>query len=110
MADLILRAFLAHIVSDVLLQPDLLSKKKGQAQRWLIFHGVVTFLSLLFFGWGVFSLRWILFSTLTSISHYIIDLIRIRRGKKNIFISILDQALHFVAIGLFLFIFFKLLG
>ncbi|MEW6007484.1 MAG: DUF3307 domain-containing protein [bacterium] len=110
MADLILRAFLAHIVSDVLLQPDLLSKKKKSARIWLILHGIITFIALLFFGWGISPcLKWILFSILTSISHYFVDFFRIKRGKKGILISILDQALHFGFIGLFLFLFFKLL-
>lgn len=109
MADLFLRAFLAHIVSDVLLQPDILSKKKEKRRIWIMLHGFITLASLLFFGWGVISLRWILFSLLTSLSHYIVDLIRIKRGKKGIIIGIIDQAFHFAFIGLFLFIFFRLL-
>ncbi len=109
MGDLFLRAFLSHIVSDVLLQPDLLSKKKKERGLWLILHGIITLASLLFFGWGVFSLKWVLFSISTSTLHYVVDYFRIRQGKKGILISILDQALHFAFIGLFLFIFFNLL-
>ncbi|MEW6103053.1 MAG: DUF3307 domain-containing protein [bacterium] len=109
MADLFLRAFLAHIVSDVLLQPDILSKKKRDAGKWLIAHGIITLIALLFFGWAVSPyLKWALFSILTSISHYFVDFFRIKRGKKSILISILDQALHFAFMGLFLFIFFRL--
>lgn len=104
MADLFLRAFIAHIVSDVLLQPDILSKKKEKREKWIIFHMIVTFASFLFFGWGVLSLKWVLFSLLASISHYIIDRIRIKKGKKGIFIGILDQSSHFACIALFLFI------
>lgn len=109
MANLFLRAFLAHIVSDILLQPDILSKKKEKQKRWVIIHGIITFISLMFFGWGVFSLKWLLFSLLNSISHYIIDLIRIKKGKKGIIVGILDQALHFAFMGLFLFILFSII-
>ncbi|HAW49765.1 TPA: hypothetical protein DCX16_02285 [bacterium] len=102
MADFALRAFIAHVVSDLLLQPDLLSKKKKKAMMWLLIHGAITFICLIFFGWGIISIRWILFSLLLSLSHIIVDFIRIRIGRKGVVVGIIDQLVHFGFMALFL--------
>ena len=109
MADLLLRAFLAHVVGDILLQPDWLSKKKRKIRLFILLHGAILFSIFLFFGWGVFSLQWVIFCILVSGFHILVDWTKIRIGREGILIGIIDQSLHLGSIVLFAYILFQLI-
>jgi hypothetical protein len=108
MADYILRAILAHIVADLLLQPDFLSKKKKRKKEWILLHSLIVFLSLCFFGWGVLSIRWVFLSISISLLHTLIDWERIKFVKKEgILVGIIDQTLHIGGIWLLVYIVYR---
>ncbi|MEK9149321.1 MAG: DUF3307 domain-containing protein [Candidatus Desantisbacteria bacterium] len=109
MADLLLRAFLAHIVGDILLQPDFLSKKKRRERLFILLHGAILFTFFLFFGWGVFSWQWVIFCLLVTGFHILVDWTRIRIGREGIIVGIIDQSLHLGSIVLFAYILFQLI-
>lgn len=105
--DLLLRAFLAHIVGDILLQPDFLSKKKKRVRLFILLHGAILFLLFLFFGWGVLSREWFLFCLLVTGFHILVDWVRIRMKREGIVVGLIDQTLHLGSIVLFASILFR---
>lgn len=87
---------LAHLVSDFLLQPHALLKRKkkfiGLAIHSLI-NGVMTYLLLA--NWG----EW-LAPVLIAVSHFAIDFAKQRLKRRRRIVFLLDQVLHLTVIAL----------
>lgn len=113
---LLVKLFLAHILTDFIFQTKKSIERKKQATIWLVWHGVITatVATFLFYtsgyeGGKIFLFLWIL------CSHTVIDWVKIYALKKDalpkqkLYSFLYDQLAHIVAIVLFwLFYFNKL--
>lgn len=97
---ILVKLILAHILGDFLLQPNswVKAKEKKKAFAWQLYaHGLIHgLLSLLL----LFDLRsWKLVATIT-VSHLLIDYIKLKFQKENTKITwfIMDQILHLIVI------------
>ncbi len=101
MLVLILKLVLAHILGDFVLQPNSWIKNKQKQQHkspYLYWHILIHLVSLLIVL--EFNTDYFLGIGLIVITHYIIDLIKLRLHKKRNerILFFIDQVLHFIVI------------
>ena len=95
--------FFAHLLGDYVFQTDRIAMWKGRSIWGVLAHGgIVTF-----FTWlctTPFALDWWPYALLTGTIHILIDIARTKVGKTDaattLFLFLLDQALHALAIVL----------
>ncbi len=96
--DLLLKLLVAHFLSDFILQPTKLAKKKDEhgVKSWhLYLHIIITAASLCVVLWDIALWPVILIITLT---HFIIDAAKSQFKQPNIWVFIIDQILHILVI------------
>jgi hypothetical protein len=98
--SLLLRLFLAHCLTDFFLQPDQWvadKRKKLWNSKYLWYHGLLTGVVAMIFVW---NWEWWWAILLLTVSHIIIDLIKVSMGKKTtkvgteFILFAIDQLLH----------------
>jgi len=105
---ILLLLIVGHLLGDYYFQSDdLVTKKKNQC-KFVIYHGLIYCACILLLLLPIFSIKVIVAFLIVSISHFLIDLVKMKinnYSKKNKFISwikrnvfCLDQALHMAII------------
>lgn len=110
---LLVKLFLAHILTDFIFQTKKSLERKEQGTIWLVWHGVITaaVATLLFYtsgyeGGKIFLFLWVL------CTHTVIDWVKIYTLKKDalpkqkLYWFLYDQLAHLVAILIFWIFFF----
>ncbi len=96
--SLLLKIFVAHFISDFILQPTEWAKDKDKSgfKSWHLYvHIIITAVTLFIFLWNLKLWDLIL---IISLSHFVIDIIKSSLKRTNIWIFIIDQLLHFSVI------------
>ena len=87
---------LAHLISDFLLQPQSLLKKKKKI-LWMVMHclihGIIVYLLL-----GIWT-EWLV-PAIIVLSHFVIDSVKIRVKKVNLTVFLIDQFFHLIVLAI----------
>ncbi|SNA79519.1 conserved membrane hypothetical protein [Flavobacterium psychrophilum] len=103
MVKMLISQIIAHILSDYFFQTDASAKEKnenGFKSQFLLKHTFITFIC----SWLMsFDVNFVFCALSISIIHYIID--GLKKSLTSRFSFFIDQSLHLVIIGLFVWIF-----
>jgi hypothetical protein len=92
---------LGHIIGDFYLQWSTMAKRKNDHLGWMVAHGAVyaaCMLAVLLIGIEYDNNIWCIWAV-TSISHFIVDLIKGTWFAKKRWVFTIDQFVHFVILG-----------
>jgi hypothetical protein len=101
---------LAHVLADFSFQSNTISQKKQEQKKYMGLHLLIVFLISLILALPYLRLKLLLILFIITLSHGIIDYIKIyglklnnsTDGKYNLEIFLLDQVLHILVIGFFI--------
>jgi len=101
---------LAHVLADFSFQSNTISQKKQKQKKYMGLHLLIVFLISLILVLPYLRLKLLLILFIITLSHGIIDYIKIyglklnnsTDGKYNLEIFLLDQVLHILVIGFFI--------
>lgn len=93
---------LGHILADFYTQTAKVAEKKKKKIKWVFFHGMLYFLTIVVVSVPVISIDILILDTAASILHLLIDIAKFlflkSKKKENSTVFVVDQILHLVCL------------
>ena len=93
---------LGHILADFYTQTAKVAEKKKEKIKWVFFHGILYFLTVVVVSVPVMSVDILILDVIASILHLLIDVGKFlcvkRKKKDNSQVFVIDQILHLICL------------
>lgn len=93
---------LGHILADFYTQTAKVAEKKKEKIKWVFFHGMIYFLTIVVVSVPVISIDILILDAVASILHLLIDTVKFMflksKKKENSTVFVADQILHLICL------------
>ena len=93
---------LGHILADFYTQTAKVAEKKKEKIKWVFFHGILYFLTMVVVSVPVISINILLLDVAASLLHLLIDIAKFwfltRKKKENATVLVIDQIVHLISL------------